>query len=111
MTSGAMIQPYYSGKIFYLGLGGDVFELTAQATHAVAAISALGVHQASTTIPAGRNGYQALATWATSLGAVRAIGIEGTGSYGAGRFLTERGHYRVRGQPRQLPAATPEGQK
>ena len=32
MTSGAMIQPYYSGKIFYLGLGGDVFELTAQAT-------------------------------------------------------------------------------
>jgi len=62
--------------------------------HAVAAISALGVHLASTTIPASRNGYQALATWATSLGAVRAIGIEGTGSYGAGlsRFLTERGH-------------------
>jgi len=62
--------------------------------HAVAAISALGVHLASTTIPASSKGYQALETWATSLGTVRAIGIEGTGSYGAGlsRFLNERGH-------------------
>jgi len=62
--------------------------------HAVAAISALGVHLASTTIPASSKGYQALETWATSLGTVRAIGIEGTGSYGAGlsRFLSERGH-------------------
>jgi transposase len=62
--------------------------------HAAAAISALGVRLASTTIPASSKGYQALETWATSLGAVRSIGIEGTGSYGAGlsRFLTERGH-------------------
>ena len=62
--------------------------------HAAAAISALGVHLASTTIPASSKGYQALETWATSLGTVRSIGIEGTGSYGAGlsRFLTERGH-------------------
>ena len=38
--------------------------------------------------------YRALEAWATSLGTVRAIGIEGTGSYGAGlsRFLNERGH-------------------
>lgn len=62
--------------------------------HAVAAISALSVHLASTTIPASSKGYQALEAWATSLGTVRAIGIEGTGSYGAGlsRFLSERGH-------------------
>ena len=62
--------------------------------HAVAAISALGIHLASTTVPASSKGYQALEAWATSLGAVRAIGIEGTGSYGAGlsRFLNERGH-------------------
>ena len=62
--------------------------------HAVAAISALGVHLASTTIPASSKGYQALEAWAASLGTVRSIGIEGTGSYGAGlsRFLTERGH-------------------
>ena len=29
MTSGAMIQPYYFKKIFYLGLDGEVLELTA----------------------------------------------------------------------------------
>jgi transposase len=52
--------------------------------HAVAAVSTLGVHLANTTIPASSKGYQALETWATSLGTVRAIGIEGTGSYGAG---------------------------
>jgi transposase len=62
--------------------------------HAVAAVSALGVHLASTTIPVSIKGYQTLETWAISQGTVRAIGIEGTGSYGAGlsRFLTERGH-------------------
>ena len=62
--------------------------------HAVAAISALGVHLASATFPASSKGYQALEAWATSLGTVRAIGIEGAGSYGAGlsRFLNERGH-------------------
>lgn len=74
--------------------------------HAVAAISALGVHLASTTIPASSKGYHALETWATSLGIVRAIGIEGTGSYGAGlcRFLTERGHtvFEVNRANRQL---------
>ncbi len=30
MTSGTMIQPYYFGKVFYLGLDGDILELTAQ---------------------------------------------------------------------------------
>lgn len=30
MTSGTMIQPYYFGKVFYLGLDGDLLELTAQ---------------------------------------------------------------------------------
>jgi transposase len=63
--------------------------------HAVAAVTALGVHLASMTIPASSKGYRALETWAISLGAVQAFGIEGTGSYGAGlsRFLlTERGH-------------------
>src|SRR5690349_19153017 len=28
MTTGTMIQPYYFGKIFYMGLDGDLFELT-----------------------------------------------------------------------------------
>ena len=30
MTVGTMIQPYYFGKIFYMGLDGDLFELTAR---------------------------------------------------------------------------------
>ena len=62
--------------------------------HAVVAINGLGVQLATTTVPASGKGYQALETWATSLGPVRAVGIEGTGSYGAGlsRFLRERGH-------------------
>jgi transposase len=39
-------------------------------------------------------GYQALLDWARFLGSVRAFGIEGTGSYGAGlsRFLSEHGY-------------------
>ncbi len=62
--------------------------------HAAAAISALGVHLASTTVSANSKGYQTREAWTTSLGTVRAIGIEGTGSCGAGlsRLLTERGH-------------------
>ena len=62
--------------------------------HAAVAISALGVQLSATTIPVSSKGYQALETWATSLGNIRAIGIEGTGSYGAGltRFLREKGH-------------------
>ena len=62
--------------------------------HAAVAISALGVQLSATTIPVSSKGYQALETWATSLGAIRAIGIEGTGSYGAGltRFLRKQGH-------------------
>lgn len=62
--------------------------------HAAVAISALGVQLSATTIPASSKGYQALETWATALGTIRAIGIEGTGSYGAGltRFLREQGH-------------------
>jgi transposase len=74
--------------------------------HAAATISALGVHLASTTISANSKGYQTLEAWATSLGTVRAIGIEGTGSYGAGlsRFLTEHGHtvFEVNRPHRQL---------
>jgi transposase len=39
-------------------------------------------------------GYAELQQWSRSWGEVRAFGIEGTGSYGAGvaRFLTSRGH-------------------
>ena len=62
--------------------------------HAAVAISATGMHLAVTAIPATSKGYQALETWAATLGTIRSFGIEGTGSYGAGlsRYLRERGH-------------------
>lgn len=67
---------------------------THKLTHDAAAISALGTRLGTMTIPVSGKGYQALEAWARSLGPVRAFGVEGTGSYGAGlsRFLCEQGH-------------------
>ena len=63
-------------------------------THAAVAITRLGARLGELTIQVSLGGYRELETWARSLGAVRAFGIEGTGSYGAGlaRFLREEGH-------------------
>jgi transposase len=63
-------------------------------THAAVAVTSLGARVAGLTVAVGPDGDRELEAWAKSLGAVRAIGIEGTGSYGAGlaRFLRERGH-------------------
>ncbi|WP_424140926.1 IS110 family transposase, partial [Roseomonas chloroacetimidivorans] len=67
---------------------------THKQAHTAVAISAHGVRLAELTVPADAKGYQDLASWASSLGHVRAFGIEGTGSYGAGlsRFLHEKGY-------------------
>ena len=61
--------------------------------HAAVAIDALGTRRGSTTVPVSAEGYRALEAWARSLGPVRAFGVEGTGSYGAGltRVLTAAG--------------------
>jgi transposase len=79
---------------------------THKLTHAAVAISALGTRLGSMTIPANSRGYQALQVWARSLGIIRAFGIEGTGSYGAGlsRFLCEHDHpvFEVNRPNRQL---------
>ena len=52
--------------------------------HAAVVINELGARLGTMTIPASRKGYQQLEAWAPSFGPVRAFGIEGTGSYGAG---------------------------
>ena len=79
---------------------------THKLTHAAVAISALGARLGTITIPANCSGYQALQAWAQSLGSIRAFGIEGTGSYGAGlsRFLCEYGYpvFEVNRPNRQL---------
>ena len=62
--------------------------------HAAVAIDAVGARLGTKTVPATAEGYRALQAWALDLGPVRAFGVEGTGSYGAGlsRFLRARGH-------------------
>jgi transposase len=61
-------------------------------THTTAALDGLGRLLGTRTFPATTAGYTALHTWLTGLGPVTAIGVEGTGSYGAGlaRHLRER---------------------
>ena len=79
---------------------------THKLTHAAVAVSALGVRLGVLTIPASSSGYQALRAWGEALGSVRAYGIEGTGSYGAGlsRFLCQHGYpvFEVNRPNRQL---------
>ena len=62
--------------------------------HAAVAVDALGTRLGTVTVPVGETGYRTLETWARSLGSVRAFGVEGTGSYGAGlsRFLRGQGY-------------------
>ena len=67
---------------------------THKQVHVAVAVSALGSRLGATTIPVRAEGHRDLVAWACSLGTVRAFGVEGTGSYGAGlsRFLREQGH-------------------
>lgn len=62
--------------------------------HAAVAVNALGARLGAKTVAVGEAGYRQLEAWARSLGPIRAFGVEGTGSYGAGlsRFLGGQGH-------------------
>jgi transposase len=75
-------------------------------THAAVAINTLGARLGTMTIPVSRTGYRDLEAWARSFGPIRAFGIEGTGSYGAGlsRSLQADGHqvFEVNRPNRQL---------
>jgi transposase len=61
--------------------------------HVAAARDQLGRRLGVTMAPATRAGYVELLAWARGLGEVQALGVEGTGSYGAGlvRFLAAHG--------------------
>ena len=52
--------------------------------HAAVAITVLGARLGTMAIPVSTKGYRDLEIWARSFGAIRAFGVEGTGSYGAG---------------------------
>jgi transposase len=53
-------------------------------THVAAVIDQTGRLCGTQAFPASTRGYVALVTWAERLGAVERIGVEGTGTYGAG---------------------------
>jgi transposase len=61
--------------------------------HVAAALDPLGALLGSAPFPTTPAGYQALLSWLESFGKVSKVGMEGTGSYGAGlsRFLTGAG--------------------
>jgi transposase len=64
--------------------------------HVAAVLDGVGRLLGTESFPADRGGYRKLLAWMASFGAVQAVGVEGTGSWGAGlaRFLTAR-HIRV----------------
>ena len=53
-------------------------------THVAAAVDAVGRLLATASFAATGAGYGELAAWLSSLGELRCVGVEGTGSYGAG---------------------------
>jgi transposase len=59
-------------------------------THTVAVLDQLGRRLGCAVFPADRAGYRALTGWLAGHGEICAVGVEGTGSYGAGltRWLT-----------------------
>jgi transposase len=61
--------------------------------HVAAALDGLGGLQGTKSFPADPAGYRALLDWLGSFGPVELVGVEGTGSYGAGlaRFLRREG--------------------
>jgi transposase len=62
--------------------------------HVAAALDQLGRVLGTVAIPSTPAGYRQLHAWAAELGHIERIGMEGTGSYGAGlaRWLRQHGH-------------------
>ena len=62
--------------------------------HVAVAIDTRGIRLGDQSVTADSGGYQALITWAESLGQIEVFGIEGIGSYGAGlaRAVRRAGH-------------------
>ena len=63
-------------------------------SHVAVALDAIGGRLGEMSVEATSAGYARLERWASGLGPVRAFGVEGTGSYGAGlsRHLRAMGH-------------------
>jgi transposase len=62
-------------------------------SHVAVALDQLGRHLGDLIVPTTPDGYRTLVCWAVGFGSLRSVGIEGTGSYGAGlaRHLKTKG--------------------
>ncbi len=76
--------------------------------HVVAALDERGAELGVRSVPTTPAGHRALLAWLRRFGAVERVGVEGTGSYGAGlaRFLPHRGRDRRGGESPEPPAET-----
>ena len=81
-------------------------------THVAAALDPIGGLLGVQEFPVTPAGYARLLGWLGGFGTVALVGIEGTGSYGAGlaRHVTAAGHPGRRGGPVRPPGPPPAGQ-
>src|ERR1700678_4033645 len=81
-------------------------------THVAAALDSIGGPLGTRQFPATAAGYADLLKGLAGFGDVALVGIEGTGSYGAGLGPApgRRGHPGRRGGPRGPPGPAPAGQ-
>ena len=81
-------------------------------THVAAALDAIGGLLGVSEFPASPTGYAQLLGWLKGFGPVCLVGIEGTGSYGAGlaRHVTAAGIRVVEGRPVGPAGPPPQGQ-
>ena len=84
------VSTYQSHRAAEVIIGVD----THRDQHVSVAIDGRGVRLGERHVPTTTRGYEELERWSRGLGEIRAFGIEGTGSYGAGiaRFMTGRGY-------------------
>ena len=84
------VSTYQSHRAAEVIIGVD----THRDQHVSVAIDGRGVRLGERHVPTTMCGYEELERWSRGLGEIRAFGIEGTGSYGAGitRFMTGRGY-------------------
>ncbi len=80
--------------------------------HVAAALDPVGGLLGVAEFPATPSGHRRLLAWLAGFGPVARVGVEGTGSYGAGlaRYLRGSGSGGGRGRPPQ-PAGTPPGRQ
>ena len=86
MTTSILIQP--EARTVIVGVD------THKHVHVAVAIDTRGICLGDQSFVADSGGYRALITWADTHGRIKAFGIEGTGSYGAGlaRAVRRAGH-------------------